>query len=356
MLLSGSMLLAGACTRPGSETAPQRFGSRLSGPNVQVLDSRLVLSLPPGDVAPTTIASFTSEFGVKVTVVPGRLDTVADVGRSDVALIDDVTLAGLIQAGLVEKIDRNLVSNAKLLLPPFDNPSYDRGGRHSVPKDYVTVGFAVSTLDVPAPPSTWGRFFHLAAVLPGRVSVPPDRDVVIGAALTAAGHDWNSSSSSDMSDAADILLPLREDLVVGGSMVRRRLPAPLVAALCFGEGFVTPPAGIRFVVPRDGTLARTRCYCIPPFAPDPVSAHAWLNYTLDPSVAAAETRYTHRATPVGPAVYQLPASLLANEAIFPPALPAVPLTFADVTPAGAAQRAVLWREFTATTRRRLAPR
>jgi spermidine/putrescine-binding protein len=103
-------------------------------------------------------------------------------------------------------------------------------------------------------------------------------------------------------------------------------------------------------------MVRARCYCIPPFAPDPVSAHAWLNHTLDPAVAAAETRYTHRATPIGPAVYQLPASLLANEAIFPPALPPVPLTFANVTPAGAALRADLWQEFTATRRRRPAPR
>jgi spermidine/putrescine transport system substrate-binding protein len=356
MLLSGSMLLAGACTRPGSETAPQRFGSRLSGPNVQVLDRRLVLALPPGQVAPTTISSYVDELGVKVTVVPGRLDMLTDVGRADVSLADDNTLAQLISATLVEPIDRSLVSNRKLLLPPFDNPSYDHGGRHSVPKDYVTAGFAVSTIDVPEPPSTWLGFFHLAATLPGRVAVPPDPDVVIGAALTAAGHDWNSSSSSDISDAADVLLPLRQDLVIAGSMVRQRLPEPIVAALCFGQGFTVPPAGVRFVVPSEGTLARARCYCIPLYAPDPVSAHAWLNHTLDPAVAAAETRYTDRATPVGPAVYQLPVSLLANEAVFPTALPATPLTFASVGTSGTQLRADLWRELIATRRRRLAPR
>jgi spermidine/putrescine transport system substrate-binding protein len=356
MLLSGSMLLAGACTRPGSETAPQRFGSRPSGPNVQVLDRRLVLALPPGDVAPTTISSYVDTLGVKVTVVPGQLDALTDVGRTDVSLTDDITLSQLISAKLVEPIDRSLVSNSKLLLPPFDNPSYDHGGRHSVPKDYVTAGFAVSTGDIPVPPSTWLRFFHLAAILPGRVAVPPDRDVVIGAALTAAGHDWNSSSSSDISDAADILLPLRQDLVIAGSMVRTRLRPPIVAALCYGQGFTAPPPGVRFVVPADGTLVRARCYCVPLYAPDPVSAHAWLNHTLDPAVAAAETRYTHRATPVGPAVYQLPVSLLANEAVFPPALPAVPLTFASVSTSGAELRADLWRELIATRRRRLAPR
>lgn len=356
MLLSGSMLLAGACTRPGSETAPQRFGSRPSGPNVQVLDRRLVLALPPGDVAPTTISSYVDELGVKVTVVPGRLDTLTDVGRVDVSLTDDITLAQLVSAKLVEPIDRSLVSNSKLLVPPFDNPSYDHGGRHSVPKDFVTAGFAVSTSDVPDPPSSWPQFFHLATTLPGRVAVPPDRDVVIGAALTAAGHDWNSSSSSDISDAADVLLPLRQDLIIAGSMVRNRLAAPIVAALCFGQGFTAPSAGVRFVVPAEGTLARARCYCIPLYAPDPVSAHAWLNHTLDPAVAAAETRYTHRATPVGPAVYQLAASLLANKAVFPPALPATPLTFASVSASGADLRADLWRELVATRRRRLAPR
>ena len=122
------MLLAGACTRPGSETAPQRFGSQLSGPGVQVLDRRLVLTLPPGEVAPTTISSYVAELGVKVSVVPGELDTLTEVGQADVALIDDVTLAQLIAAKLVEPIDRSLVANRKLLLPPFDSPSYDKGG------------------------------------------------------------------------------------------------------------------------------------------------------------------------------------------------------------------------------------
>jgi spermidine/putrescine-binding protein len=183
--------------------------------------------------------------------------------------------------------------------------------------------------------------------------VPPNPDLVIGAALMAAGHDWNASSSSDIADAADVLLPLRQSLVIAGVAARRRLPSGLAAALCYGHGFADPTAGLRFVVPRDGTVARVRCYCIPIYAPDPVSAHAWLNHTLDPAVAAAETEYTRRATPVGPAVYQLPTSLLANEAVFPPSLPATPITFADVSDSGAQLRADLWRELTAGRRLRV---
>ncbi len=350
------MLLAGACSRPGSNSAPQQFGVAAAGPNVQVLDPRLVLSMPDAVVAPTTISSFVKEFGVKVTEMPGRVGTLTDVGQADVTLTDDVTLTRLIAARLVESIDRSLVSNRKLLLPPFDNPSYDHGNHHSVPLDYITAGFVYSTTAVPTPPSTWHGFFRLAATLPGRVAVPPDRDIVIGAALTAAGHDWNSSSSSDISDAADVLLPLRPSLLIIGTANRRRLPPTLAAALSFGQNFTDPPPGIRFALPQDGSLVRARCYCIPVYAPDPVSAHAWLNHTLEPAVAAAQTRYSRRATAVGPAIYQLPTSLIANQAVFPPALPPTPLTFANVSASGDALRANLWREMTADRRLRLSAR
>ena len=343
MLVSGSVLLASACTRPGSSSAPQRFGTRLSGPNVQVLDRHVVLALPNDAVDPATVSSFVTDFGVRARVVQGHLNDLTDVGEADVALV-------------VEPIDRSLVGNRKLLLAPFDSPPYDHGNRHGVAKDYVCAGFAVSTAFVPSPPSTWRGFFRLAATLRGRVAVPPDRDMVIGAALMAAGHDWNSSSSSDISDAADILLPLRDSLIIAGTVGRRDLPAPIAAALCLGEGFVSPPADVRFVIPAEGTLARARCYCIPVYAPDPVSAHAWLNHTLDPSIAAAETRFTQRATPVGPAVYQLPASMLANQAVFPPALPQTPLTFANLSPQGVALRKQLWTEVLAGRHRRFPTR
>jgi spermidine/putrescine-binding protein len=356
LLLSGSVMLAAACTRPGNSSAPQRFGTRAAGANVQVLDPRLVLALPAGAVAPATVSSFSHDLGVGVKVVASPRGELTGVGDTDVALTDDVSLARLIAAKQVESIDRSLVANRKLLAPPFDDPSYDPSGRHSIPKDYVTAGFAVSTSIVPAPPSTWRGFFRLAQKLPGRVAVPDDADAVIGAALTAAGHSWSSSSSSDITDAADILLPLRQALSITGSLARRRMPADLAAALCFGQGFVSPPPGVHFVVPREGTIARVRCYCIPIFAPDPVSAHAWLNHTLDPAIAAAETRYTLRATPVAPAAYQLPAALLANPAIFPPALPPTPIAFSDVSATGAQLRGDLWRQVTAGRRLRLPAR
>ena len=93
---------------------------------------------------------------------------------------------------------------------------------------------------------------------------------------------------SDLDDARALLLPLRGSLVIDGSVDSGRLRGGL-AVLCTGLGFRDPGHGVRFVVPPEGTIARPRLLCIPAYAPDPVSAHAWLNHALDPLTAARDT-------------------------------------------------------------------
>src|SRR5438477_390449 len=105
---------------PGGQMLEDIILTALAAGRVRQADRRPVLTLPPDEVAPTTISSYVAELGVRVSVVSGELNTLTDVGQADVALIDDVTLGQLISAKLVETIDRNLVSNRKLLLPPFD--------------------------------------------------------------------------------------------------------------------------------------------------------------------------------------------------------------------------------------------
>ena len=161
--------------------------------------------------------------------------------------------------------------------------------------------------DVLRPARLPGRqFFRLARVLPGRVAVPPVRDIVIGGALTAAGHDWNSTSSSDIADAADSCCRSARTLVIeggldcGGRWVRRW-------AALFGTGMEsnrhagpqcgsssrpTGPSAVRGTLllhPRLRARSRVR--------PRMAQPHARARPSPPP-----RPRYTRRATPVGPAV------------------------------------------------------
>jgi spermidine/putrescine-binding protein len=346
-LAAAAPLVAAACTRPGSSAAAQTFAANGQGSRVQALNPNLRLAVPPSALAPTTIPGFAQTFSVHVHAVAPLPALDFAHGAADVALVDQLTFMGLVQQGLVESIDRSLVGNRRLLTPPFDDPSYDSGGHHSVPLDYTIVGFAYQELFgfLTRRPTTWAEFFHLAKLRPLRVAVPDDPSVVIGAALTALGHDWNSNSQSDLEDAYTLLLSVRKVLVVGGDVDQARI-GTRAAVLATGRSFVSPPVGVSFVVPAEGTIARPRLLCIPAFAPDPVTAHAWLDYALDPFVAAADTRATSRATPVSTAVYLLPDSLLENPAVFAPAFPVVPVGFANPTPAGLAARDQIWLDFT----------
>jgi spermidine/putrescine transport system substrate-binding protein len=344
LLAAAAPLVLAGCSRPGSSAAPQTFASR--GPNAQVPDPQLLLAVPPKSMSPSSVPDFTKRFKVQVAMVAPKPPAELPPGAADVMLVDPETLAALIDQQQVEALDRTLIANRSLLLSPFDDPPFDSGGAHSVPKDYSVVGFALAARAGGSGPSSWADFFDLATTFPGQVVVPDDPAVVIGAALVATGHDWNSTTTTDLDDARSLLLSVRTSIVVEGTVDRGSLDRRL-AVLSTGTGFREPGPHVRFVVPPEGTIARPRLLCIPPYAPDPVSAHAWLNHCLDPLTAARDSVRTGRATPVGEAAFALPATLLANPAVYPPALPPVTLGFADTSASGIEARGQVWQDVVA---------
>ncbi len=349
LLTAAALLAAAGCRAPGD--APERVTPGAFVPKAQRLDPRLVLSLPPGAVSAATLRGFGERTGVRLDVRPQRSDEelLLDLaggrgGTIDIALVQGRTLAGLVSSGAVEPLATSLLPNLHGLLAPFDDPPYDRGSRHSVPRDYTTVGYASAAGLPVTPPGSWIGFFRLARAFPGRVAVPDDPETVLGAALVALGYGWNSDRAGEVAAAGALLRSLRRSLVVGGRVadpsLRRR-----VAALCTGASVARAGGGVRFTVPVEGSVVRMRSFCLPLLAPDPVSAHAFLNYSLEPGVAAAEVRRTLRASPVGLANYLLPPRLLTDEAVYPPAEALPNLTFADVSDAGMALRRDAWRAF-----------
>jgi spermidine/putrescine transport system substrate-binding protein len=344
LIAAAAPLALSACSRPGSSAAPQTFASR--GRNAQVPDPQLLLAVPPRSMAASSVPAFTKRFRVKVAMVAPQPPSELPPGAADVVLVDPDTLTQLIDQQQVEKLDRTLISNRDQLDAPFDDPPFDSGGAHSVPKDYTVVGFGLAARAGAQGPSTWADFFDLASIFPRQVVVPDDPAVVLGAALVATGHGWNSTTTGDLDDARALLASIRTGLVVEGSVDRAGLGGRL-AVLSSGFGFREPAPHVRFVVPPEGTIAIPRLLCIPPYAPDPVSAHAWLNHALDPLTAARDSVHTGRATPVADAAFALPASFLANPAVYPPALPPVSLGLADTSAAGAVARGEVWQEIVA---------
>jgi spermidine/putrescine-binding protein len=345
------LVATGCAVNSGSSSDPQTVVPETVAVSGQPLDPWLRLSLPDGAIDLDTITQFEHDTGVKVRPVAQESDAslLLDLaagreGKLDVALVQAATVPYLISQGLAEPIDRALVPNLQWLSAPFNDPPYDPRSGHSIGKDYTVIGYVSSSPDQVTPGASWRGFFRLARDVPGSVAVPDDSEAVVGAALLATGHSWSSTSSSDLEDAHRLLAGLRKSLVVEGKLDRTKLSRHRLAALCTGYGFRfrNSGSGTTFVVPEEGTVIRMRSYCILSLAPDPVSAHAWLNATLDPFVASQDVVATRLASTVGQADYLLSQAILSDPAIYPPATLDDRLHFASAT--GADTRATLWQD------------
>ncbi len=345
------LVATGCAVNSGSSSGPQTVVPETVAVSGQPLDPRLRLSLPDGAIDGKTIMQFERDTGVKVKSFAQTSDAhllldlaAGKQGKLDVALVQAATVPYLISQGLAEPIDRALVPNLQWLSTPFNDPPYDPRSAHSIGKDYTVVGYVTSSPLQITPADSWRGFFRLARDLPGSVAVPDDSEAVVGAALLASGHSWSSTSSSDLEDAHRLLAGVRTSIVVEGKLDRTRLSRHRLAALCTGYGFRSrkPEPGTTFVVPEEGTVIRMRSYCILSLAPDPVSAHAWLNASLDPFVASQDVKTTRLASTVGQADYLLGHAILSDPAIYPPATLDDRLHFASAT--GADARATLWQE------------
>lgn len=348
LAVTATGLVAGACsTDLGENHSPQTIATSSDAlPPDEVLEPRLRIVLPHGAIAPSTFASFTRLTGVHVTqaLSPGDAELLIELettleGRVDLVLLDESTVASGVPLGRFETLDRALLPNLGNLESPFSNPPYDHASRHSIGLDYITVGIALAPGVRLAPPATWRGLFALAAISPGAVTVPDDPATVVGAALVARGHSWNSDASSDLADAGQLLRSVRNSLLVRSGSPGAGYGSGLATVVTSAEAAA---ANLRYVVPQDGTVATMRSLCIPTGASDPVSAHAWLNHVLDPITAAADVTYSRRSTPLRGASYLVSPSLLTDETVFPSAAALAKIGFATLTPAGLADRADLW--------------
>jgi spermidine/putrescine-binding protein len=344
---AAALVTAAGCGLHGQSDQVETFGPGLvSGPSA--MDSTLRIGMPADGAAPTTIESFQRRTGVPVTIE--RFGTDDDLllslaagaqGRLDAILVDADTLGYLVSESKVEPLDDALVADRSDLNEPFSDPPADPNLDHSVPLDFGYPGVAIRR-SLSLSDLSWKAFFALPKTYPLQVTIPDEPDIVIGAALLATGHDWNSDDDGDLQDVVDLLAPLRGVIRVS------RQPPPIgpgkaVAAMVRSlEAIETGRS--TFFMPTEGSAVLVRSWAIPIYAPHPVSANAWLANALNPAVAAAQSEATRRPTPVESARPLVGRSLLRDPRIYPPPGSSDLLVAPDVSVQTAGKRRAIWQD------------
>jgi len=153
---------------------------------------------------------------------------------------------------------------------------------------------------------------------------------MLPAALKYLGLDPDSRNAADLKKAADVIKAVRP-------YIRKFHSSEYINALaggdiCLAFGYsgdilqardraakATEKREIAYAIPKEGALLWIDVAAIPKDAPHPEEAYRFLDFMLDPKVAAASSAITGYANGNAAATSLLAKSIAENPAVYPPA-------------------------------------
>ncbi len=246
------------------------------------------------------------------------------VSEYDLVVPPDYYVAEMARSGLIRPLDHERIPNLKNLYPEFQNPDYDPGNRHSIPYQWGTTGIAYRTSEVKRPVDSWGVFFD-PEQYQGPFLLLDEMREAIGAALKYLGYSLNDTDPAHLDEAKQLLIDAkRRGLGFAGSVEgRSRLLAGDAAVVHNYSGDIfsiqEEDDDVVYVIPKEGGTIWVDAFAMTSKAPNPETAYRFLNFLLEPEIAARISNYNYYASPVQAAEPYLDEELLADPAVYPPA-------------------------------------
>lgn len=305
---------------------------------------------------PDTLAGFTQATGIAVytAIFESNEEMVEHVvnrpGNYDLIVPSSDTVSRMIKDKLLMKLDKGQLPNFNNLSEQFrSGRAYDPTNNYSIVKTWGTTGILWRPDVVTETFTRWADFWAVAPKYAGQVILIDSRDEIIGIALKYLGYSINDGDAAHLSEARAKLMELKPHVVVTSDYIEK-VEAHTVSLVVGWNGDAaqiradgTP---IEYIIPDDGSVLWTDNWCIPASALHPHNAHAFINYLLDPQVAAIESTYIGYATVVEEAIPLLDPTLKDDPLIYPPASTLALLETQAVPEASLAQRNEIWAEFT----------
>jgi putrescine transport system substrate-binding protein len=264
-------------------------------------------------VDPTVLTQFTQQTGIKVNYdvfdSNSVLETKLLTGHTnyDVVVPSAPFLHRQISAGVFQKLDKSQLPNLKNLDPDMMKriAVYDPENEHSVPYMWVTSGPGYNVAKIKermadAPVDSLRMVYDPAVVSKFKdcgVSVLDEASEVVGSVLAYLGKDPKSNSPEDLKAAEAVLLSIRpylryvhssryiDDLANGETCLALGWSGDIKQARDrakdAGKGIE-----IRYNIPKEGTIMNFDMLAVPADAPHPHNALLFINYLLEPEVAA----------------------------------------------------------------------
>jgi spermidine/putrescine transport system substrate-binding protein len=223
----------------------------------------------------------------------------------DIVVPSDYAVEIMWRAGLLQELDKSMLSNIVHNEPTLLNKYFDEGNKYSLPYMYGITGIAYNKKTFPTAPDSWATVFDVANAekYQGQFSMLDDEREVPGSALRYLGFSLNETDPAAMQKVQEMLIAQKPFLAAyNSSDVNRKLSSgeyvmaqawsgqAMQARNGLGEEFAGNP-DIGFVIPKEGGMIWMDNMTILKDSPNAYTAHVFMNYMMRPEVAAQNTSY-----------------------------------------------------------------
>jgi putrescine transport system substrate-binding protein len=297
-------------------------------------------------IDPQVLTDFEKRYGIKVNYdvfdKNELLETRLLTGNTgfDVVVPSAPFLELEIRAGALEKLNKSELPNLKYLDPEVRRSvaQYDPGNQYAADYMWITsgLGYNVQALEArlpDAPVDSWRLLYDPALVSKLKdcgVTVLDEPTEVIGTALLYLGRNPNSESPADLAAAMKVLTGIRPYIRYVNSS--RYIDDLANGEICLALGWAgdvkqaevrAQQAGrtyaIAYSIPKEGAIENFDVLAIPLNAPHRHNANLFINYLLDPRVAARNSNLIKYANGDLASRPYLEKSVRDDPGVYPPA-------------------------------------
>ena len=222
------------------------------------------------------------------------------------------------EQGLVLPLDHAKLPNLKNIDPAVLTKVQDKDMKHAVPYalSYTVLAYRKDKVKDPLP--SWAIFDQ--AAYHKKASLLNDMRETLGAALKFLGHSVNTRDEAQLAAARDVVIGWKKHIAkFDNEQYKSAIDSGefVLVQGYSGDLFqvVSENDKVGILLPKEGIVVNCDELMIPKDAPKPVLAHQWINFVLDPEVAAENMEWMGFLCPNKPGLEKADPEFLKNPAV-----------------------------------------
>lgn len=278
-------------------------------------------------IDPDLITQFEKETGIKVVYETfdsneAMMTKIEQGGTAyDIAVPSEYAIDKMKKNDLLIPVDHNQLSNLKHIDPRFMDLAFDEGNKYSIPYFWGTVGILynkdlMNGKKITAWNDLWDDNYKNDVFL-----VDGAREV-IGMGLNTLGYSLNETNEERLIEAKEKLEELTPNVkaIVGDEvqllMINNEAKIGVVWSGTAAD-VMSENDSLEYVVPEEGSNLWFDNMVIPKTSKNVEAAHQFINFMLDPKVAAQNADYVGYSTPNKKALEHMPKDVVNDQRFYP---------------------------------------